>query len=159
AANRGLTYWANGNDRRIFALVGPYLVALNAKTGKRIREFGTEGRVDLVKGYRRPTDGFRWGSPPVVVRDVIVVGGLPGGAIDIVNDEQPARQEAPPGDVRGYDVRTGRLLWTFHTVPAIGEFGYETWLKESASFSGNTGIWGSLSADEELGYVYLPIET
>ena len=68
---------------------------------------------------------------PLVVRDVIVVGGMPGGASDIVNDEQPARMEAPPGDVRGFDVRTGKLLWIFHTVPAIGEFGHDTWLKES----------------------------
>jgi quinoprotein glucose dehydrogenase len=159
APNRGLAYWAGGNDQRVIALVGRYLVAVNAKTGKRSSDFGEGGRVDLAKGYRRPTDGFRWNSPPLVVRDVIVVGGLPGGAFDIVNDEQPARQEAPPGDVRGYDVRTGKLLWTFHTVPALGEFGYDTWLKESASYSGNTGIWGSISADEELGYVYLPIET
>jgi quinoprotein glucose dehydrogenase len=159
APNRGLAYWAGGNDQRVIALVGRYLVAVNAKTGKRYGDFGEGGRVDLGKGYRRPADGFRWNSPPLVVRDVIVVGGVPGGAIDIVNDEQPARQEAPPGDVRGYDVRTGKLLWTFHTVPALGEFGYDTWLKESASYSGNTGIWGSISADEELGYVYLPVET
>jgi quinoprotein glucose dehydrogenase len=159
SANRGLAYWTDTNDQRIIALVGPYLVAVNAKTGKRYSAFGDGGRVDLAKGIRRSTGGFRWNSPPLVVRDVIVVGGLPGDAIDIVNDEQPARMEAPPADVRGYDVRTGKLLWTFHTVPAIGEFGYETWLKESASYTGNTGVWGFLSADEDLGYVYLPIES
>jgi quinoprotein glucose dehydrogenase len=159
APNRGLAYWAGRNDQRVLAVVGRYLIAVNAKTGKRYSDFGEGGRVDLGKGYRRPTDGFRWNSPPLVVRDVIVVGGVPGGAFDIVNDEQPARQEAPPGDVRGYDVRTGKLLWTFHTVPAPGELGYDTWLKESASYSGNTGVWGSISADEELGYVYLPVET
>ena len=159
SASRGLAYWTDSKDQRVIAVVGQYLVEVNARTGQRYSGFGDRGRVDLAKGYRRPTDGFRWGSAPVVVGDVIVVGGLPGGAIDIVNDEQPARREAPPGDVRGYDARTGRLLWTFHTVPAIGEFGYDTWLNESASYSGNTGIWGNLSADEELGYVYLPIET
>jgi glucose dehydrogenase len=157
--NRGLAYWSDAKDQRVVTVVGQYLVALNAKTGKRYSGFGNDGRVDLARGHRRSTEGFRWNSPPLVVRDVIVVGGLPGGAIDIVNDQQPARMEAPPGDVRGYDVRTGKLLWTFHTVPAIGEVGYESWLKESASYSGNTGVWGNVSADEELGYVYLPIDT
>jgi quinoprotein glucose dehydrogenase len=143
APSRGVAYWSDGRDQRIFAVVGQYLVAVNAKSGKRYSDFGEGGRVDLAKGYRRvTTGGFRWSSPPVIVRDVIVVGGLPGGASDIVNDEQLAKMEAPPGDVRGFDVRTGKLLWTFHTVPAIREFGYDSWLNESASYSGNTGIWG-----------------
>jgi len=157
--NRGLAYWTDGKGERVITLVGQYLVALNAKTGKRYTGFGDAGRVDLAKGYRRPTDSFRWNSPPLVVGDVIVVGGLPGGAVDVVNDEQLARREMPPGDVRGYDVRTGKLLWTFHTVPEAGELGYDTWLKESATYSGNSGVWGFLSADEELGYIYLPTET
>jgi quinoprotein glucose dehydrogenase len=157
--NRGLAYWSDGKDARVLTLVGRYLIALDPKTGQRIAGFGNAGRVDLAQGYRRPTDGFRWNSPPIVVRDVIVMGGLPGGAFDITNDEQVARKEMPPGDVRGYDVRTGKLLWTFHTVPEFGELGHDTWLKESAAYSGNTGIWGHLSADEELGYVYLPTET
>jgi quinoprotein glucose dehydrogenase len=157
--NRGLSYWTDGKEQRILSLVGRYLVSLNARTGKRIAGFGNGGRVDLAQGLRRSVQGYRWGSPPVIVRDVIVVGGLPGAAFDIVNDEQLAVKEMPPGDVRGYDVRTGKLLWTFHTVPAPGEFGAETWLQESASYSGNTGIWGSLSGDEELGRIYLPIET
>jgi quinoprotein glucose dehydrogenase len=157
--NRGLTHWTDGKESRVLALVGQYLVALDSKTGKRIAGFGDGGRVDLSKGYRRPTDSFRWNSPPLVVRDVIVMGGLPGGAIDVVNDQQLALREMPPGDVRGYDVRTGKLLWTFHTVPDFGELGHDTWLKESAAYSGNTGIWGLLSGDEELGHVYLPTET
>jgi len=157
--NRGLAYWTDGKDQRVLTIVGGYLVALNATTGKRYPDFGTRGRIDLARGLRRSTQGFRWGFPPLVVRDVIVVGGLPGAAVDVVNDEQLAVKEMPPGDVRGYDVRTGRLLWTFHTVPAPGEFGAETWLQESNTYSGNTGIWGSISADEELGRVYLPIET
>src|SRR5947207_305503 len=157
--NRGLSYWTDGKEQRILTLVGRYLVSLNAKTGKRVATFGNSGRVDLAQGLRRSVQGYRWGSPPVIVRDVVVVGGLPGSAVDIVNDEQLAVKEMPPGDVRGYDVRTGKLLWTFHTVPAPGEFGAETWLQESASYSGNTGIWGSLSGDEELGRIYLPIET
>lgn len=157
--NHGLASWTDGNDQRIFTIVGPYLVALHAKTGKRYPGFGEGGRIHLAKNLRRSTQGFRWSSPPVVVRDVIVVGGLPGAAFDVVNDEQLAVREMPPGDVRGYDVRTGRLLWTFHTVPAPGEFGAETWLQESNTYSGNAGIWGSISADEELGHIYLPVET
>jgi quinoprotein glucose dehydrogenase len=157
--NRGLAYWARGDDQRVISIVGRYLVALNARTGKRVTSFGDGGRVDLSGGMRRSQQGFRSSSPPIVVGDVVVVGGLPGAAIDVVNDEQMARKEMPPGDVRGFDVRTGKRLWTFHTVPEPGEAGSETWLQESASYSGNTGVWGFMSADEELGYIYLPTET
>jgi len=157
--NRGLAYWTDGRDERVITIVGRYLVALHAKTGARYPGFGEGGRVDLSRGMRRSTGGYRSSSPPLVVRDVVIVGGLPGAAIDIVNDEQPALKEMPPGDVRGFDVRTGKLLWTFHTVPEPREFGAETWLKESGSYSGNVGVWGFMSADEELGRVYLPIET
>ena len=129
--NRGLAYWADGADQRVVTIVGRYLVALNAKTGARYQGFGEGGRVDLAQGMRRSTGGFRWGSPPLVVRDVVIVGGFAGASIDVVNDEQPAMREMPPGDVRGFDVRTGKLLWTFHTVPEPGEAGAETWLQES----------------------------
>jgi quinoprotein glucose dehydrogenase len=95
----------------------------------------------------------------VIVRDVMVVGGLPGAANDIISEKQLARAETPPGDIRGYDVRTGKLLWTFHTVPRAAEFGSNTWLKESYAYSGNAGVWGMMSGDDELGYVYLPIES
>jgi len=158
---RGLAYWTDGAaDARVIAITGQSLVALDAKTGARIPTFGDRGEVDLSKGYDRDTGGgYKWRSQPVVVRDVIVVGGLPGRAADIVSEKQRARKETPPGDIRGYDVRTGKRLWTFHTVPRPGEFGSDTWLNDSWSYSGNTGVWGIMTADEALGYVYLPIES
>jgi quinoprotein glucose dehydrogenase len=159
-SSRSLAYWSDGKDARIIAITGQYLVALNAATGKRYPNFGQGGEIDLAKGYRRVTEGgYRWSGPPLVIRDVIIVGGLPGGASDIVTETARAKRETPPGDIRGFDVRSGKLLWTFHTIPEPGEFGNDTWLNDSWSYSGNTGVWASMSGDEELGYVYLPIET
>jgi quinoprotein glucose dehydrogenase len=154
--SRGLAYWTDGRDARIIALTGQYLVALNARTGKRYPEFGGTGTgdVDLSKGYDRPAPGYRWGGPPLVVGDVIVVGGLGGQP-----GENTGRQQGNQGDIRGFDVRTGKLLWKFRTVPRPGEFGNETWQKDSWSYSGDVSVWGQLAADEELGYVYAPIET
>jgi quinoprotein glucose dehydrogenase len=135
-------------------------VALNARTGERYPTFGQNGAVDLSQGYRRQTEGgYRWGGPATIVRDVIVVGGMPGGVVDIINEMARAVKETPPADIRGFDVRTGKLLWTFHTIPPPGEFGNDTWLNDSWSYSGNVAVWTSMAADEELGYVYLPIET
>jgi quinoprotein glucose dehydrogenase len=157
---RSLAYWTDGKDARILAITGQSLVALNAKTGRRYDGFGDRGEVDLAKGYERETGGgFRWRSQPVVVRDVIVVGGLPGNATDVISERALARKETAPGNIRGYDVRTGTKLWEFRTVPRPGEVGSDTWLNDSWSYSGNTGVWGIMSADEELGYVYLPIES
>jgi quinoprotein glucose dehydrogenase len=155
---RGVAYWTDGKDARIIANVGTNLVALNAKTGKRYPDFGENGQVDLSKGFDRPTTGWRWSSGPLVVRGVIVVGGVPAPATDILNEKVKAPKEMPPDDVRGYDVRTGKHLWTFHVVPRAGEFGNETWLNDSWTYSGNSGVWSLLSGDEELGYVYLPTE-
>jgi quinoprotein glucose dehydrogenase len=157
-ATRSLTYWTDGRDARIVTNVGSNLVALNAKTGKRYADFGDNGQVDLTKGFERPITGWRWSSGPMVVKDVIVVAGVPAPATDILNERQRAPKEMPPDDVRGYDVRTGKLLWTFHVVPRKGEFGNDTWLNDSWTYSGNSGAWSLLSADEDLGYVYLPFE-
>jgi quinoprotein glucose dehydrogenase len=154
--SRGLAYWTDGKDARILALTGQYLVALNARTGKRYPDFGDArtGDVDLSKGYDRVAPGYRWGGPPLVVGDVIVLGGLGGPP-----GENTGRQQGNQGDIRGYNVRTGALLWKFRTVPRPGEFGNETWLNDSWSYSGDVSVWGQLSADEQLGYVYAPIET
>ena len=157
-ATRSLAYWTDGRDARIVTNVGANLVALNAKTGKRYADFGENGQVDLTKGFERPITGWRWSSGPLVVKDVVVVAGVPSPATDILNERARAPKEMPPDDVRGYDVRTGKLLWTFHVVPRKGEFGNETWLNDSWTYSGNSGAWSLLSADEELGYVYLPLE-
>ena len=157
-ATRSIAYWTDGRDARIVTNVGANLVALNAKTGKRYADFGENGQVDLTKGFERPITGWRWSSGPMVVKDVIVVAGVAAPATDILNERARAPKEMPPDDVRGFDVRTGKLLWTFHVVPRKGEFGNDTWLNDSWTYSGNSGAWSLFSADEELGYVYLPFE-
>jgi quinoprotein glucose dehydrogenase len=157
-ANRGVAYWTDGagDDRIIYITPGYRLIALNAKTGRPVSAFGNEGVVDLYQGLDRPEpkDGLIGASsPPIVIRDVVVVGAaLQGGGA-------PPTQANIAGFVRGYDVRTGKRVWIFHTIPVPGEFGSETWEKDSWSYTGNTGLWGAMSADEELGYVYLPIES
>jgi quinoprotein glucose dehydrogenase len=149
SANRGLAYWTDGTDARIVAISGKSLFALNATTGALADGFGSGGAVDLARGYRRPAASMRWTSMPVIVRDVIVVGGsasAPDGNF-------------LPGDIRAYDVRTGKQVWTFNVIPEFGEFGNDTWLKDSYAYSGAAGVWGLMSADEELGYVYIATET
>ena len=165
SSSRGVAYWRgrDGEDARVIAVVGSTLVALNARTGARYPDFGVDGEVDLTQGYdTRTVTEFGWRSAPLVVNDVVIVGSaIP----DIINDEMLARKEMPPGDVRGFDVRTGEQLWIFHTVPQEGEVGNETWLtrtdedQASWEYTGNTNMWAWPSADEELGYVYLPLST
>ena len=155
-ANRGIAYWTDGRDERILTLVGQYLVALNAKTGRRYPAFGVNGEVDLRQGLSRPYENYNWRSAPIVVRNVVLIGSVVG---DINNAARPSRMEAPPGDVRGYDVRSGKLLWTFRPIPRPGEFGNETWEKDSWSYTGHMNVWNTMSGDEELGHVYLPLTT
>jgi quinoprotein glucose dehydrogenase len=152
--HRGVAYWRSADDERIVMLTAfAQMFALDAKTGKPIQSFGTGGRVDLSQGLRRPVDPdyYTMSSPPVIVRGVIVVGSS-------VMDWWGHRP-SPPGDVRGFDVSSGRLLWTFHTVPQDGEPGVETWQNESWKEAGNANVWAPMSVDEELGYVYLPVST
>lgn len=152
--HRGVAYWKNGDDERIIMLTAfSQMYALDAKTGKPVADFGKDGRVDLAASLRRPADPnyYTNSSPPVIVRGVIVVGS---SVFDFWGKRPP-----PPGDVRGFDVKTGRLLWTFHTVPQGEEPGVETWEKDSWKEAGNTNVWAPMSADEELGYVYLPVST
>ncbi len=157
SASRGVAYWTDGRDQRIIAITGEYLVALNAQTGARYPDFGDGGEVNLTSGYDRSRETpYSWRGPPTVVRDVVVVGSV---VRDINNAQMRSTKEADPGDVRGYDVRTGEHLWTFHTVPQPGEFGNDTWLHDSWQYSGHTNVWSWMTADEELGYVYLPLTT
>ena len=152
--HRGVAYWRNGDDERIVMLTAfAQMIELDARTGKLIPTFGTNGRVDLTQGLRRPVDRdyYTMSSPAVIVRGVIVVGSS-------VMDWWRKRP-SPPGDVRGFDVVTGRLLWTFHTVAQQGEPGVETWENGSWKEAGNANVWAPMSADEELGYVYLPVST
>jgi quinoprotein glucose dehydrogenase len=159
APTRSIAYWTDGKEARIVTNVGSNLVALNAKTGARYPDFGENGQVDLTKGFERPVTGWRSTSGPLVVKDVVIVAGVPSPATDILNERTLAPKEMPPDDIRGYDVRTGKHLWTFHVVPRAGEYGNDTWLNDSWTYSGNSGTWSLISGDEELGYVYLPFET
>jgi quinoprotein glucose dehydrogenase len=152
--HRGVAYWRNGEDERVVILTAfANLIALDAKTGVPVASFGNNGWVDLTQGLRRPIDRtyYTMTSPPVIVRDVIVVGSS-------VMDWW-AHRPSPPGDVRGFDIRTGRLIWTFNTIPQAGEPGVETWQDNSWKEAGNANVWAPMSADEELGYVYLPVST
>jgi glucose dehydrogenase len=155
-SGRGVSFWQSEDDRRVLTVTpGFYLWALDADTGLPVREFGEAGVVDLRNGLRGPTDNVEAGSssPPLVVGDVVIVG--PAGGVGA----RPNAKTQVKLDVRAFDVRTGRLLWTFHTIPEKGEFGYDTWLTPgSAEYTGNAGVWGPMSADPELGIVYLPVE-
>ncbi len=156
SSGRGVAYWSDGEgDGRILTVTpGFHLVALDARTGLPVREFGEAGVVDMMRYVRGPADNVEIGStsPPLVVGDVVVVGPAHGvGA-------RPSSKTQTKGYVRGFDARTGELLWTFHTVPERGELGYETWLEGSAEYTGNTGVWAPMAADAELGLVYLPVE-
>ena len=160
SSGRGVSYWRSADasePARILTITpGFQLVALDAHTGQPIVSFGHHGIVDLEEGLPRVAELTKTppgsSSPPVIVGDVVVVGVAfaAGGA--------PPSKEAVPGWVRGYDARTGALLWTFHTVPQAGEFGIRTWLEDSWQYTGNTGVWTPFSADLARGYVYLPVE-
>jgi quinoprotein glucose dehydrogenase len=159
---RGVAYWTDGDTRRIVATLGPKLVSLDARTGERDVDFGDAGEVDLQLGLLRPFPGFYWNAAPIIVRDVVIIGSF---ISDVLNNQMPALKESPRGDVRGFDVRTGEHLWTFHTIPLENEFGVETWgvdpVDDRASweYSGNTNMWAHPTGDEELGIVYLPLST
>jgi quinoprotein glucose dehydrogenase len=157
-SGRGVAYWTDGQgDERIyFVTLGYQLVALDAKTGVPVRAFGQNGIVDLKQNDDQVLDpitgeiGLNTG--PVVASDVVLVGAAHrgGGA--------PRSRMNAKGYVRGFDVRTGKRLWIFHTIPTAGEFGNDTWEKDSWAYSGNTGVWAPFSVDGELGIVYLPVE-
>jgi quinoprotein glucose dehydrogenase len=152
--HRGLAFWTDGKQRRLFLGTGDaLLLALDARTGKPCADFGAGGRVDLTQGLHRKVNrkDYAVTSPPVVCRDVVIVGSS-------ISD-LPATREMPPGDVRGFDPRSGKLLWTFHTIPQKDEPGVETWQDDSWKQAGNTNVWAPMSADEELGHVYLPVST
>src|SRR5262245_7930905 len=158
---RGVAYWSDGADERIYWGTGDgYLVAVDAKTGVPVDSFGDHGRVDLMQGLPHATRGSRdWlnaltysiQSPPIIVRNTVITPA----SISSYNNIK----EQIPGYSRGWDARTGKLKWTFHTIPRPGEFGNETWQADSWSYTGKVSGWSTYSADEELGYVYLPLNT
>ena len=145
--NRGVTYWGEKDDRRVFVVDRQYLYALDAETGKPIPSFGGSGRVDLREGLGRSpqTLSVSATTPGIVYKDLLILGS-------ILSEDLPAA----PGDIRAYDVRTGKLRWTFHTIPRPGEFGYETWPKEAWTYTGGANCWTGMSLDERRGLVYVP---
>jgi quinoprotein glucose dehydrogenase len=156
-SGRGLAYWTDGREERILYVTPGYrLLALNAKTGAPIPSFGVNGIVDLKQDDDQviePMNGeIGLHATPMIARNVIIVGaaGKTGA--------NPKSFQNVKGFVRGFDVRTGKRLWIFHTIPQQGEFGIETWEKESWVYTGNTGVWGQISIDEDLGLAYLPVE-
>jgi len=157
-AGRGVAFWSDGNESRVIDVSPGYqLVSLDADTGIPDPNFGDNGKVDLYQGLRNADDprypypDIGISAPPFVMNDVIVVGAAhrTGG--------RPRSKFNTKGDIRGFDVHTGELLWTFHTIPARGEYGFESWLTGN-DITGNSGVWAAISGDPELGHVYLPVE-
>ena len=148
---RGVAFWRNRSQSRIISERGEYLYALDAKTGAPIKDFGENGRAWLNRQLSNNAR-FSGSAGPFIVNDVIVVGG---NGVGSMGDGGWQAHEAPE-DVRGYNVRTGKLLWTFHVMPQKGDPARETWGKGSADIVGNMAAWGPLTADEQLGYVYIP---
>jgi quinoprotein glucose dehydrogenase len=145
--NRGVTYWENGRDQRILFVTRHYLYALDAQTGTRIARFGDAGRVDLREGLGRdPREvSISATTPGIIYRDLFIIGGL-------MSEDLPC----PPGDIRAFDVRTGKIRWSFHTIPHPGEFGYDTWPKDAWKYSGAANNWSGMSVDEKRGLVFVP---
>lgn len=156
-SGRGLAYWEDGEDARVIYVTPGYrLIALDARTGNPIPEFGDGGIVDLKLNDDQviePLNGeIGLHATPIVAKDVIIVGAAHRTGAN------PKSMRNVKGYVRGYDVRTGERLWIFHTIPQPGEFGTESWLAGSAEYTGNTGVWAQISVDENLETVYLPVE-
>uniref|UniRef100_Q024N0 Quinoprotein glucose dehydrogenase n=1 Tax=Solibacter usitatus (strain Ellin6076) TaxID=234267 RepID=Q024N0_SOLUE len=159
-SGRGLAYWTDGREERIlYTTPGYRLVALDAKTGALIPSFGKGGVVDLKLDDNQTilpdltTGEIGIQSAPVVARDVVIVGAA------FREGMTPKSMRNNKGYVRGFNVRTGKRLWIFHTIPMKGEFGADTWEKGSNEYTGNTGVWTQISVDEQLGLVYLPVES
>ena len=151
SATRGVAYWSDASDARILFTRGEFLIALSAKTGRPYPDFGDNGKVNLSTAMGPPRARYRWTGAPLVIGDVVVLGTS--------MTDSPATKEQPRGDVRAYDVRTGELRWTFNVIPRAGQFGTETWENEAWRYTGNANLWSLISADEELGTVYLPLSS
>ncbi|MBZ5560336.1 MAG: PQQ-binding-like beta-propeller repeat protein [Acidobacteriia bacterium] len=162
-SGRGVSYWTDGkgDERILYVTTGYRLIALNAKNGSMIQSFGEGGVVDLKKGavfgkgqqIDLETGEIGLHSTPTIVKDVVIVGSSfkEGMTVKTHNNTK--------GLVRAFDVKSGKLLWTFNTIPRPGEFGNDTWENESWAVNGNTGVWTQITVDEEAGLVYLPVES
>jgi quinoprotein glucose dehydrogenase len=153
--HRGVASWRDTRTGKTRILMNSRyrLIGLDAETGTPVREFGDNGVVNLVAGLRWETDpkNYTNTSPPVVYKDLVIVGN---GVADRL-----VYKKDPPGDVRAFDARTGKPVWTFYTVPRTGEFGVETWANGSETFTGHTNVWAPITLDESRGLVYLPVST
>jgi len=162
-SGRGLAYWTDGSgdDRVVYVTTGYRLVELNAHNGAMIASFGKEGIVDLKVGVvygtgqqiDLETGEIGIHSTPIVVKDTVIIGS------SMKEGQTPVTHNNTKGLVRAFDVRTGKLLWTFNTIPRPGEFGNDTWENGSWAINGNTGVWTQITVDEDLGLVYLPVES
>jgi quinoprotein glucose dehydrogenase len=143
--NRGLTWWAEGEDRRLFVAARHFLYALDARSGQPIAGFGEQGRVNLREGLSRNARGLSvtLNTPGVVYKDLLIVGSVVGEGLP-----------AAPGDIRAYDVRSGQLRWSFHTIPRPGEFGHDTWPAGAWEYIGGANNWAGMSLDEKRGLVF-----
>jgi quinoprotein glucose dehydrogenase len=157
--SRGVSYWTDGRSARILVATPGYrLVSLDAKNGQPDPDFGENGIVDMTKVLEKdsnfnPAIGHLMNtSPPLISGNIAIV------PTSLENGRVPKSMKFPKGDIMAFDVRTGRKLWTFHTIPRRGEFGADTWENNSNEFSGNAGAWTPFTVDEELGYVYIPVE-
>ncbi|CAN5908870.1 glucose/quinate/shikimate family membrane-bound PQQ-dependent dehydrogenase [soil metagenome] len=151
--HRGVATWTDGHARRVFINARWKLVALDAATGKPIPSFGDGGEVDLVKQLRRPVNKLHYTntSPPVVAGNIVIVGNGVGDRLRYPKD--------PPGDVQAFDVRTGRRVWSFKTIPDSGEYGWKTWENGSYGYMGHTNVWAPMSLDAKRGLLFLPVST
>jgi quinoprotein glucose dehydrogenase len=145
--SRGLSWWTDGRESRLFAGVVNFLYCLDPSTGQPVASFGEGGRIDLRKGLREPYEqqSIALTTPGMVYKDLIIVGG-----------RNPESHPAPPGDIRAFDVRTGKLRWSFHTIPHPGEPGYETWPSEAWKTAGAANNWAGMALDVKRGIVYVP---
>ena len=145
--NRGLVYWTDGTNPRILTAIRHFIYALDPKTGRPIESFGKQGRIDLREDLGRDpaTVSITLTTPGVLYKDLLIVGG-----------RMPEALPAAPGDIRAYDVRTGKLHWSFHTIPHPGEFGYETWPKDGWTYSGAANNWPGMAVDAQRGIVFVP---
>ena len=146
-AGRGLTYWTDGKEQRLLAGFGRYVFAIDAASGKPFADFGRGGRIDLHYDLDRDPEqqSVSLTTPGIIYKDLYIVGG-----------RTPESLPASLGDIRAYDVRTGQLRWTFHTIPRPGEFGYETWPTNAWTYSGAANNWAGMAVDAKRGIVYVP---
>ena len=151
--HRGVAAWRDGGNLRVFINSRYKLISLDAESGKAIASFGSGGVVDLTEGLSWKVNPRHYTntSPPLIYKDLVILGNGVGDRLTYRND--------PPGDVRAFDARTGKIVWTFRPIPRPGEFGHETWGNDSWRFTGHTNVWAPMSLDETRGLLYLPFTT